>query len=201
MYSKISQYIDSLDSDAISQERKDILQTLINFIVEKKEKGITPEINFICTHNSRRSQLAQIWAQTIAEFYKIPIKAFSGGVEVTAFYKSAINTIEETGFKINKGKNENPKIEVGFAEDVPAIITFSKIFDDDENPKSGFAAVMTCSHADENCPFIAGAEKRIPIMYEDPKIFDGTPQAAKKYAERNKQIATEMKYVFSQIKK
>jgi arsenate reductase len=46
--------------------------------------------------------------------------------------------------------------------------------------------------------FIAGAEKRIPITYEDP--FDNTPQQAEKYQERSLQIATEMLYVFSQIK-
>ena len=59
---------------------------------------------------------------------------------------------------------------------------------------------MTCSHADGNCPFIAGAEKRIPITYEDPKLFDNTEQQAAKYEERSLQIATEMLYIFSQIK-
>ena len=58
---------------------------------------------------------------------------------------------------------------------------------------------MTCSQANANCPFIPGAEKRIPITYEDPKEFDNTPQQIKKYQERSNQIATEMLYVFSQI--
>ncbi len=44
--------------------------------------------------------------------------------------------------------------------------------------------------------FIAGAEKRIPITFEDPKAFDNTPQQAEKYEERSLQIATEMFYVF-----
>ena len=59
---------------------------------------------------------------------------------------------------------------------------------------------MTCSHADENCPFIAGAEKRIPITYEDPKKFDNTPEQLAKYNERSLQIATELFYVFSKVK-
>ena len=59
---------------------------------------------------------------------------------------------------------------------------------------------MTCSHADENCPFIAGALQRIPVRYEDPKAFDNTPIQLEKYEERSFQIATEMKYVFSKIR-
>ena len=58
---------------------------------------------------------------------------------------------------------------------------------------------MTCSQADGGCPFIAGAEKRIPITFEDPKNSDNTPEQAQVYAERSLQIATEMFYVFSKI--
>ena len=46
---------------------------------------------------------------------------------------------------------------------------------------------------------LLGAEKRIPITFEDPKAFDNTPQQAEKYNERSLQIATELFYVFSQI--
>ncbi|MNG27197.1 hypothetical protein D3C84_1122880 [compost metagenome] len=60
---------------------------------------------------------------------------------------------------------------------------------------------MTCSQADGGCPFIAGAEKRIPITFEDPKTFDNSPQQTEIYQERSLQIATEMFYVFSEIKK
>lgn len=60
---------------------------------------------------------------------------------------------------------------------------------------------MTCSQADGGCPFISGAEKRIAITYDDPKAFDNTDQQTEKYNERSLQIATEMFYVFSQIKK
>ena len=59
---------------------------------------------------------------------------------------------------------------------------------------------MTCSHAEENCPYIPGTEARIPVMYDDPKAFDGTALETAKYDERCQQIAAEMFYVFSQIK-
>jgi arsenate reductase len=79
------------------------------------------------------------------------------------------------------------------------IKTYSKLYDDAANAISGFAAVMTCSHADENCPYIAGAEARIPLRYEDPKAFDNTPEEAEKYDAHSLQIASEMLYVFSKI--
>ena len=59
---------------------------------------------------------------------------------------------------------------------------------------------MTCSDADESCPVITGAEYRTTIKYEDPKQFDGTPQAEAGYEERSRQIGTEMLYVFSKVK-
>lgn len=58
---------------------------------------------------------------------------------------------------------------------------------------------MTCSQADEGCPYIAGAEKRIPVRYEDPKSSDKTPQQNEIYTQRSLQIASEMFYVFSSL--
>ena len=63
-----------------------------------------------------------------------------------------------------------------------------------------FAAVMTCAHADENCPFIPGAEQRIPVRYKDPKAFDDTPEEkVAGIANKSIEIATEMHYIFSSI--
>ena len=59
---------------------------------------------------------------------------------------------------------------------------------------------MTCNSADEACPIVFGAELRIPVKYEDPKVFDGTEKQEKKYAERSLEIAQEMWWVFGSIK-
>lgn len=75
------------------------------------------------------------------------------------------------------------------------MICFSKKFEDDFNPDKNFAAIMTCSDADENCPFVSGAEFRKPITYVDPKESDGTDREAAVYDERCRQIATEMFYM------
>lgn len=112
----------------------------------------------------------------------------------------AAKTLANSGFEVKTiSEGNNPIYHIKYSENEHPIIGFSKKLDDDFNPKSEYAAVMTCSQAEGGCPFIAGAEKRIPITYEDPRIYDNTPQQAEKYNERSLQIATELFYVFSQI--
>ncbi|MDX8553519.1 protein-tyrosine-phosphatase [Tenacibaculum sp. 1B UA] len=202
LFSEIEQEIKELNPLTISTERKVVLQPLTDFIQSKISKNKEVRINFICTHNSRRSHLSQIWAQTMANYFNIKnVFCYSGGTEATALFPMVAETLKNSGFQVNIiSKNENPVYSIKYADNEHPIIGFSKKLDDEFNPKSEFAAVMTCSQADGGCPFIAGAEKRIPITFEDPKVFDNTPQQAEKYKERSIQIATELFYVFSQIK-
>ena len=191
--------LESILSLSISDERKSFLQELIDYIKSKREKGQPIRLNFICTHNSRRSQLAQIWAQTAADYFEIPAFCYSGGVEVTACNERTIRSLERSGFIISKYGHSNPIYFILQDKDTRPIIVFSKLYDDVINPHGNFATIMTCSHADENCPFIPGAEARIPVRYEDPKEFDDTDLESAKYDERSKQIASEMFYVFSRV--
>ena len=195
----IQEYIEKLDTASISEERKIILQPLIDYLISKKQANQIIQLNFICTHNSRRSHLAQVWAQTMASYFDLKkVECFSGGTEATAVYPIIVQTLENAGFQISKEiENNNPVYKISYSETVTPILAFSKKFDNEANPKSGFAAIMTCSQADVGCPFVAGSEKRITIMYEDPKDSDGTPQQQQIYKDRSEQIAVEMKYVFS----
>ncbi|MGL2993909.1 low molecular weight phosphatase family protein [Flavobacterium sp. TSSA_36] len=203
MFIKIKNTIEHLNFDTISEERKKILQPLIAFIQSKASTSSTIRLNFICTHNSRRSHLAQVWAQTAAAFYTIPnVFCYSGGTETTALFPKIAATLSNTGFEIQSlSKGSNPIYGIKFGANHHPIIGFSKSYDSEFNPKNDFAAILTCSNADEGCPFVAGAEKRIPILFEDPKAFDNTPLQTEKYHERNLQIATDFMYVFSQIQK
>jgi arsenate reductase len=200
-FNTLNDIISSLDISTISKERKQILDILKTYIQTKKNNHQNINLNFICTHNSRRSHLSQIWAQTMANNFKIKnVFCYSGGTEAPAMFTVVEETLKKQGFHIEKLSNEkNPVYAIKFSENNNPIICFSKTFDADFNPSSNFAAIMTCSHADENCPFIAGAEQRIPVRYDDPKAFDNTPQQLEKYRERSLQIATELFYVFSQI--
>lgn len=201
LFSEIDVIIKELNPETISNERKAVLQPLIDFIQSKVNENKEIRINFICTHNSRRSHLSQVWAQTMANYFNIKnVFCYSGGKEATALFPMIAETLQNTGFQIKKlSDSENPIYSIKFTDNAHPIIGFSKKSDDEFNPKSEFAAIMTCSQADGGCPFIAGAEKRVPITYEDPKAFDNTPQQAEKYQERSLQIATEMFYLFSKI--
>mmetsp|Transcript_31783 Transcript_31783/g.37058 ORF Transcript_31783/g.37058 Transcript_31783/m.37058 type:complete len:204 (-) Transcript_31783:531-1142(-) len=203
MNQKIEKVISELKIESINEDRRHILQSLIDFVQKKVDKDEEVRLNFICTHNSRRSHLSQIWAQTMAINFDIKnVKTYSGGTEATAMFPKVGETLINQGFEILKiAKVNNPIYAIKVNDNSHPIIAFSKKYDDAFNPKSNFAAIMTCSHADGNCPFIAGAEQRIPITYEDPKLFDNTDQQTEKYEERSLQIATELLYVFSNIKK
>lgn len=202
LFSEIEQVIKKLNPQTISDERKAMLQPLTEFIQSKVSKHQEIRLNFICTHNSRRSHLSQIWAQTLAHYFNIQnLCCYSGGTETTSLFPMVVDTLRNAGFQISMlSKNENPIYSIKYAHNQPSIIGFSKRLEDDFNPKSEFAAIMTCDEANEACPFVPGAEIRIPIPFEDPKVFDNTPQQAEKYNERNLQIATELVYIFSQIK-
>ncbi|SHK64597.1 arsenate-mycothiol transferase ArsC [Chryseobacterium polytrichastri] len=203
MNAKLSKYIEEILTKEINEERKIILQSLIDFIQEKVRYQKAININFICTHNSRRSHLAQIWAQTASSHFNIlNVNCYSGGTEATALFPKVIEILANAGFESWKlSENENPVYAIKYAENALPIIGFSKKYDDVFNPVSDFAAIMTCSQADGGCPFIPGAEKRIPITFEDPKIADNTSEQNEIYEERSLQIATEMFYVFSKISK
>lgn len=202
LFKTIENQISSFGLINITPERKIILQPLIDFIQEKLSHQQQIRLNFICTHNSRRSHLSQIWAQTAAAYFNIEnVFCYSGGTEATALFPMVAKTIEQNGFQIKRLSTESNSVyAIKYSDNEHPIIGFSKTFDDDFNPKSGFAAILTCSQADGDCPFIAGAEKRIPIPFEDPKVFDNTAQQTEKYLERSIEIATELFYVFSQIK-
>ena len=202
MFQKIENFLSSLDTESISEDRKAKLQSLVDFIQNKSDKQEPVLLNFICTHNSRRSHLSQVWAQTAATFLEIPnVTTYSAGTEATALFPKISQTLENTGFKIIKLSDEtNPVYAVKAGENALPVVGFSKTLDHSFNPQSGFAAIMTCDSANETCPFIAGAEKRIPITYEDPKVSDGTPEQDAIYSERSTQIATEMKWVFEQVR-
>jgi arsenate reductase (thioredoxin) len=202
MFENVSKTIQIISNQTVAQERKEILQPLIDYIQNKVEKQQEIRLNFICTHNSRRSHLAQIWAQTIAFHFNIKnVFCYSGGTEATAMFPKVAETLSNQGFQIEKLSNENnPVYAVKFAENEHPIICFSKTFDDDFNPNSQFAAIMTCDNADEGCPMVIGSEARFPIKYNDPKAFDGTELMNEKYEERSIEIASEMYFVFSKIK-
>jgi len=199
MIPKIQSFISSLTISSITEDRKVKLQVLVDSITNQIKLREPIRLNFICTHNSRRSQLAQVWAQTMASYFNLKIDSFSGGVEVTEFNEHAISAMKKAGFHIESIGTDNPHYFVRFSESQPPLEMFSKIYNDPFNCTENFIAIMTCSDADINCPVISGTNKRISLTYLDPKNFDGTIQQDHKYDETCLKIATELYFVFSKL--
>jgi arsenate reductase len=201
MISNVKHYFEHLDLNKVSTERQSILQPLVEYIKSKTDAQQSVNLTFICTHNSRRSHLGQVWAQVAAAYFGIEnVHSFSGGTEATACNPRTIAAFQRAELEVVKTTaSENPVYEIRFDDYSQPIIAFSKVYDQAPNPNRGFAAIMTCDHAEANCPFIPGAEKRLPIMYIDPKIADDTSEETATYDARCRQIATEMKWVFTNL--
>jgi arsenate reductase len=202
MYKKLESTIFQMlgEFESIPDSRKRTLQEVANFISDELKEQQAVKLNFICTHNSRRSHLAQIWSQTAAAHYGIiGVQTFSGGTEATAFNPRAVAAVERAGFDVKNQGGKNPNYEVRFDDEVEPMICYSKTFDDAANPDKDFAAIMTCSDADENCPFVPGTSFRKAVTYRDPKESDGTDLEKKIYTERCLQIGREMFYLMSLV--
>ena len=199
---KVTQFSEEivLQFDLIPADRKLLLNKLTSYIQGNQNVGKESLLMFICTHNSRRSHFGQVLCALAAEYYQIPsIRTYSAGTEVTAFHPNAIAALRSIGMDIQTTEtSENPHyvVQLNAARSVDA---FSKLIEDEVNPKEHFVAIMTCTHAEQNCPFVAGADFRIGLPFEDPKAFDGTPQETEMYLTRVYQIAREIFYVFSHL--
>lgn len=196
---KISKLINQFDT--IPESRKLLLQKITAYMQAKVNEKAPVQLVYICTHNSRRSHFGQIAAALAALYYHVPgVKTFSGGTEATAFNSNAIKAVEKFGLSINKLSQENnAKHEVVLGEG-QQIICFSKKYDNVTNPSQDFAAIMVCSEAEENCPFVAGASARIATPYNDPKDFDGTTAQDQAYSARFEQILIETLFAYSLLK-
>lgn len=186
--------------NAIAPNRTELLNPLVDYLVKHKSKC---QLVFICTHNSRRSHFAQIWAQIAAIHFGFSgVKTFSGGTDATAFHPNAIAAIQRSGIGVEPAYASSvPSVRLNFSDQIQPLEVFSKVYDHPENPNTDFAAVMTCAEADEGCPVVFGADIKIPLHYQDPKVSDGTGEQDQVYDERCFQIASEMFYAFGQATK
>lgn len=188
--------------DQVPVERRALLQQVASYVRDRLGDGKSANLTFICTHNSRRSHLSQIWAQVAADVHGLKgVHTFSGGTEATAFNPRAVASLKRSGLRIGSDtiETENPIYFVRHADDAPPQECFSKVFDQDPNPTAEYCAVMTCSQADDACPVVMGCDLRAPIRYEDPKVADDTAEESATYDARSQQICREMLYLMSHV--
>ncbi len=203
LYPALEAYIQarSGEFDRIDPQRRALLDEIAAYVRAAQSAAQPVKITFICTHNSRRSHMSQLWASAAAAHFGVPnVRTYSGGTEATAFNPRAVNALRRAGFEIEKTSDDaNPVYLVRLSGDRPPEIAFSKVFHHAPNPQADFLAVLTCGEADRSCPAVPGAARRVALTYVDPKSEDDTPREAAAYDERCAQIAREMLYAFSRV--
>lgn len=204
MFPTVAQSVDALlpELAALPAERRAALDRIADFVKSRRAAGTPSSLTFICTGNSRRSHLGQLWAAVAAAHFGVDgVATYSGGTEPSALNPRTIAALERAGFVVEPptSPGDNPHYRIRFGADHAPIDAFSKRYDDPVNPTADFVAVMTCDEADQDCPFVKGAGLRVSLPYEDPKVADGTPEEAARYDARSRQIATEMLYLLSKV--
>lgn len=189
--------------DQIPEERKEHLRELGDYIYQKRANSVPVKLTVICTHNSRRSHIGQMWLNVAATWYGIgEVSTFSGGTETTAFNPRAVAALNRAGFKITKTNNaENTAYKGRYLKGRQAeVLMYSKKFDDTQNPSDNFAAIMVCSEADQSCPVVPGAEARFSLPFEDPRYYDNTSSEEMEYDKTVRLIARELFFAMHHAK-
>ena len=191
----------SLEYADIPPARLTVLQELAEFVLRRRTRQAACRITAICTHNSRRSHFAQLWLAIAADYYGIPeVETFSGGTEATAFAPRAAAALQRGGLLVERqSRDANPLYHVRWREQGPPTAVFSKAYDEAPNPKRDFAALLVCDAAAAECPFVAGADLRLQLPYEDPKRADGSPEEEEVYDESLREIGRDMLYVMARV--
>lgn len=202
---RLKSYVDLTAKTAqkVPVERRRLLDPIARSIATQIKKNGKTAVVFVCTHNSRRSQFSQVWAQAAAGYYGLKhVRFASGGTETTAANIRTIQALRRAGWTISiAAAGDNPVYEISRdGKDVECRL-FSKVYFDKRNPRGDFVAVMCCNNADENCPVVKGAAERFSLHFIDPKVSDGTPRENATYDERCRQIAAEMFYLVSRVKR
>ncbi|KAB1154696.1 hypothetical protein F7018_14325 [Tenacibaculum aiptasiae] len=186
----------------INNDRLNLIGDIAHTIIDEFNDREKINLNFICTHNSRRSQLAQVWSFYAIEYFNLKnIFTYSGGTEITAFHRNTVKCLQKTGFNFNiiDFSHQNPRYLISFQGTKKSILGFSKTYDHSSN-SFPYIAITTCDSADENCPFIPDAISRFHLPFTDPKISDNTDLMEETYLNTSKQIAGEVFYIFETIK-
>lgn len=193
----IGYVLDTVAAPTAAREEK--LLPLVNYLCNHPDSR---RLLFVCTHNSRRSHLAQCWAAAASVYYDVAgVEVYSGGTEVTALHLHTIDALLESLFEVRVKEEHasNSHYEILLGGHLPPVTGFSKTIDSPINPSSDFCAVMVCAEADEGCPFVAGAKERVSLPYTDPKYSDRQPDRRKVYHKTSLEIAREMLWVFEKV--
>jgi len=191
-------------SGGIKKERKTKLAVLAAQIKQLKRELSPVEIMVVCTHNSRRSHMGELWLRVGIDYYGLSnLRIHSAGTERSAINIRTIRSFQAIGLLVEKSMNkeENPNYKINWRTDEKSYTGYSKEIGSEELPTNGIVSILVCEDAAENCPFIVGSKLRINLPYEDPKRYDDTLEERTKYLERNLEIGSEMFYLLSELER
>lgn len=184
--------------DSIPADRRTPLQALAVYIRMQRLAGRKARVVFICTHNTGRSQLAQAWLRAAADWHGLQdIEAYSGGIKPSAFSPGAAEALRRAGFSVMPGEGQAYTVNTG--PDYPDWIAYAKRYDDRKNPQKDFCAVMVCAEAENSCPLVPGATRRIVLPFPPIKATPGQPDEASQYDTACLNIAREVFYAVSKV--
>lgn len=203
MKQQISDLVSKLVStfDLISSERKALLEQCAASIASQLKEKQSSDIIVICTHNSRRSQLAEVWISIAAQHFGVKgIRPFSGGSEATAFNHRMVNALLRTGLQFQLLEaGENPVYRINIDKSHTQKHYFSKQYSHHYNPQTGFIAILVCDSADAACPTVFGAEHRYFIPFVDPKHADDSHEESSVYDDKVLEEGREMLYMMKRV--
>ena len=103
-----------------------------------------PAILFLCTGNSCRSQMAEGWARSMHGDW---LDSYSAGIEAHGLNPHAVRVMHEAGVDITSQQSQ--------------LVT--------ELPDIDLDLVVTvCGHADEKCPTLPRAVRKVHVPFDDP---------------------------------
>ena len=199
----LKKQLEAWSDEAPSPDRQAALAPLISWIRRRASESMAADIIFVCTHNSRRSHISQLWAQAAAHHAGLShVVTWSGGTEATAFNPRAVRAMRGVGFMLTdtgeRRSSDNVLYKASYGEGHTAQRLFSKVYSDPSNPQAGFAAVMVCDSADAACPVVSGADQRTRLPFVDPKRSDGTDEEAEIYTQSCLEIGLTMAWLMRQ---
>lgn len=183
--------------------RKPALRACAHAVVRRLARDGEVGLVAVCTHNSRRSQLAEVFlAAALAELSIDGVHVASAGTETTAVAPGIVHVLRSHGFSVSGDHTlANPRLRVeghGILREL-----WSKTLEEAIPALTGGSeavALMVCAGADASCPIVPGAAFKARVAYEDPKLSDGTPEEEGAYAKTAELIEAEMLFLVREIR-
>lgn len=185
--------------DWIDETRKQELAKLTAYIRYKESDPI--HLVFIDNDNARGSLFAQVWAKVAARYFGLEhVETYSAGNNATEIAGNFVYTLLSLQFDLFvEGDEVNSRHFFVFDNRKNACICFAKPIDHYSIPLENFGTIDT--NPTRMNIILAGSELQVHFPYTDPQTSDGTSEAQQNYRQFSNEIAREMLYLFSRLKK